>query len=314
MATGSPAAPTLSGNTLSIDAYLNNPKYYARYTADIMNTRPVGGILLKERVDVTGAGSLLFEGVDSLFPDQGASIVDQLGDYPMVTDSNGQPSLAATIKNGIATEFSDELVARGRLDQLKRKTRKLTNSVGKLFDTTVTTAISSAVTATTPATATFDAAGAKAFRDIQVAAAKVMEAGDAVGVSYTPDVVACRPLIFAYFVEELVKIGALQKAEALVANATGVAYSAADGMTYVRTNATFGSGNRVLVADSDMLGGIAHENLGGGYERTGSDPLDIEVKVIREDKRDGWHIQARKVGVPFITDPAAGIWVTGAGA
>jgi hypothetical protein len=36
--------------------------------------------------------------------------------------------------------------------------------------------------------------------------------------------------------------------------------------------------------------------------------------VIREDKRDGWHIQARKVAVPFITDSAAGIWITGAGA
>lgn len=314
MATSSPAAPSLTDTTLSIDAYLNNPKYYARAAADFQLTRPIGGVLLKGRLDVTGSGAALFEQIDSLFADQPAEVVDQLADYPLVTTGNGTPSVAQTIKNGLATEFSDELVARGRFDEFKRKTQKLTNSVAKLFDTTCTTAVSSAVTATTAATATFDNASGNGFRDIQVAAAKIMEAGDALGVSYNPDVVACRPLIFAYVVEQLVKLGALDKAAALVANATGIAYSAGDGMTYVRANASFGSGTKVLVADSNMLGSIATENLGGGYQRMGDDPLDTEVKTIREDKNDGWHIQARKVAVPFVTDPAAGIWITGAGA
>lgn len=312
MATGSPAAPTLSGTTLTIDVYLNNPKYFARLAADFATTRPIGGVLLKGRVDVTGSGSLLFEGIDTMFADQVASVVDQLGDYPLVTTSNGTPSLAATIKNGLATEFSDELVKRGRFDELTKKTKKLTNSTAKLFDTTCTTAISSAVTATTAATATFDAAGGNGFRDIQVARAKIQEAGDAIGVAYEPDVVACRPLIFAYVVEQLVRVGALLKADALVANASGIVFSAADGMTYVRANAAFGSGTKVFVGDSSMLGGIATEDLGGNYERLGNDALDTEVKVIREDKRDGWHIQARKVAVPFITDPLAGMWITGA--
>lgn len=316
MATSSPAAPSLNGTTLSIDAYLNNPKYYARLAEDFSVTRPVGGVLLKGRVDVTGSGSLLFDGIDSLFADQAAEVVDQLGDYPLVTTGNGTPSLAATIKNGLATQFSDELAKRGRFDELSRKTKKLTNSVDKLFDTTCMTAISSAVTATSAATATFDNASGNGFRDVQVAAAKIMEAGDAIGVAYNPDVVACRPLIFAYLVEQLVKLGALDKASALVANATGIAYSAGDGMTYVRTSSTFGSGTKVFVGDSSMLGGIATEDLGGGYQTidTGDGALNSEVKVIREDKNDGWHIQARKVAVPFITDPAAGIWITGAGA
>jgi hypothetical protein len=313
--TSSPAAPSLSGSTLSLDVYLNSPKYYARLAADIANTRPVGGILLKGRVDVTGSGSLLFDSIDGLFADNVAEVVDQLGDYPLVTTGNGTPSVAATIKNGLATEFSDELAKRGRFDELTRKTNKLNNSVNKLFDTTCMTAIGSAVTATSAATATFDNASGNGFRDVQVAAAKVMEAGDAIGVAYNPDVVACRPLIFAYLVEQLVRLGALDKQAALVANATGIAFSAGDGMTYIRTSATFGSGTKVLVADSSMLGGIATEDLGGGYDQvdTGDGALNTETKVIREDKRDGWHIQSRKVAVPFITDPAAGIWVTGAG-
>ncbi|TIC78784.1 hypothetical protein [Nocardioides sp. GY 10127] len=312
MATSSPAAPTLSGTTLSLDVYLNNPVYFARLAADLTKTRPIGGDLLKGRVDVTGSGSLLFEGLDSLFADQDPGVVAQLGDYPLVTTSNGTPSVAETVKNGLATEFSDELASRGRFDELSKKTKKLTNSVAKLFDTTVTTAVTSSVTATTAATATFDNASGNGFRDIQVARAKIEEAGDAIGVAYNPDVVACRPLIFAYVVEQLVRIGALQSAEALVANATGIVFSAADGMTYLRASASFGSGTKVFVADSTMLGGIATENLGGGYTKMGTDPLDAEVKVIREDKRDGWHIQARKVAVPFVTDPAAGIWITGA--
>lgn len=314
MSTTSPAAPSISGTTLSIDAYLNNTPRYARLAADFGLTRPIGGVLLKGRVDVTGSGSLLFDSIDGMFADQAAEVVDQLGDYPLVTTSNGTPSIAATIKNGLSTEFSDELATRSRWDELRRKTLKLTNSVAKLFDTTATTVVGSSVTATTAATATFDNGSANPFRDIQVGAAKIMEAGDAVGVAYNPDVVVCRPLIFAYLVEQLVKLGSLQKADALVANATGIAYSAGDGMTYVRASASFGGGTKVLIADSTMLGGIATENLGGGYTRMGADPLDTEVKVIREDKRDGWHIQARKVAVPFVTDPAAAIWITGAGA
>ena len=287
MATSSPAAPSVSGTTLSIDTYLNNPVRFARLAADFGLTRPVGTILLKGRVDVTGSGSLLFDAVDGLFADQSAEIVDQLGDYPLVTTSNGTPSVAQTIKNGLATEFSDELAARSRFDELARKTRQLTNSVDKLFDTTAMTVVGSSVTATTAATATFDNTSANPFRDIQVGAAKIMEAGDTAGVAYNPDVVVCRPLIFAYLVEQLVKLGSLQKADALVANATGIAYSAGDGMTYVRASATFGSGTKVLIADSTMLGGIAYERLGGGYVRMGTDPLDTEIKSIREEKIDG---------------------------
>lgn len=308
-----PGAPTLNGQILSLDAYLNDPKFFARLVGDFAQTNPVGAMLLKGRQDVTGSGALLYEGINALYADGLAQIVDQLGDYPMVMTGNGIPNVAATIKSGLATQFSDELAARSRFYEAQKKVKKLVNSVDLLFENTCVSAISSAVSGTIAATAVFNSPTTTTrLYDIQAAIAQVVENGQANGLAYNPDVVVARPTIFAGLVVELLNTKQIDPAAAATAARLGQVV-ALDGVTYARANSSFGGGTKVFVGDSTELGGIATESLGGQYVKTDeSDALSIEVFVERLNKRDGWHAQVRRVAVPFVTDPGAGVWITGA--
>jgi hypothetical protein len=65
-----------------------------------------------------------------------------------------------------------------------------------------------------------------------------------------------------------------------------------------------------LVVDSQMLGGMADEDLGGpGYAKAGG--VGVEVKTIREEKTDGWTLRARRVTVPVVIEPASAWKLTG---
>jgi hypothetical protein len=68
------------------------------------------------------------------------------------------------------------------------------------------------------------------------------------------------------------------------------------------------SGVTAMVLDSTLLGSIAFENLGGGYQ---GEYGDVESKRIRLEENDGWKIQARKVAVPMVQEPGAAVKITG---
>jgi hypothetical protein len=68
-----------------------------------------------------------------------------------------------------------------------------------------------------------------------------------------------------------------------------------------------GTGN-AWVLDTNQLGFIATENLGGGYQQAGE---LVQSKVIREEHRDLWRIRARANFVPVVTDPGAGYRISG---
>jgi len=76
----------------------------------------------------------------------------------------------------------------------------------------------------------------------------------------------------------------------------------------VKLVAEGGVGTVAYVFDSNQLGFIATENLGGGYQSAGD---LIESKVMRQEENDAWRIRARANFVPVVTDPSAGYKITG---
>ena len=65
-----------------------------------------------------------------------------------------------------------------------------------------------------------------------------------------------------------------------------------------------------ILVDRDQLGGMADEKITSpGY--VGYDGL--EVKSIRKDERDMYTVQARRITVPVVLEPNAGIRITGTG-
>ena len=66
-----------------------------------------------------------------------------------------------------------------------------------------------------------------------------------------------------------------------------------------------------MVLDSTQLGGMADEASEGPGLRRVSD-LAVQIKSIRDDSRDKWDIQGRRLTVPIIQEPAAACSITGA--
>jgi hypothetical protein len=82
-------------------------------------------------------------------------------------------------------------------------------------------------------------------------------------------------------------------------------------MTWMATTHT-PAANTALVADSQQLGGMADEDLGGpGYvSAAGPNTAPVEVKVIRDDDEDLYTLRARRVTVPIVLEPAAARKIT----
>jgi hypothetical protein len=68
--------------------------------------------------------------------------------------------------------------------------------------------------------------------------------------------------------------------------------------------------NTALVLDSQQLGGMADEDLGGpGYASAGG--VGVQVKTMRKDDTDEWRIRCRRVTVPIVLEPGAAWKITG---
>ena len=65
--------------------------------------------------------------------------------------------------------------------------------------------------------------------------------------------------------------------------------------------------------DSDQLGGMADEDLGGpGYvSAAGEGTAAVQVKVMRKDEEDKYRLRARRVTVPVVLEPGAARKITG---
>ena len=67
-------------------------------------------------------------------------------------------------------------------------------------------------------------------------------------------------------------------------------------------------GTNAWVLDTNQLGFIATEDLGGGYQQAGE---LVQSKVMRLEERDAWRLRARANFVPVVTDPGAGYRISG---
>ncbi len=75
-----------------------------------------------------------------------------------------------------------------------------------------------------------------------------------------------------------------------------------EGLTWLAT--PNGIAGTALIADTDQLGGMADEDLGGpGYAKV--EGVGVEVKSNRLEDTDGYRVRARRVTVPVILEPNA---------
>lgn len=297
-----PAAPTISGDNVTISRFLNNPTLVARRLRTLLEQRYIADALLTGRFNVEG-GAVTYETGESIFSGENPRAVAPGAEYPLVSPATGAASIAKTVKWGQDALVTDESVKRRQMDPVNRALTKLANQNVKYVDSVALSAVASAVTNGANAAADWSTAtAAQILEDVALAKANIV----ALNEGYDPDTVVVDDINWAYAMSRFAAAGYLpRETDASNPILTGN-FPVILGMRWLATPNGFS--NKALVADSNQLGGMADEDLGGpGYVKTGG--VGVEVKTIRDDENDQYRVRARRVTVPVVVEPSAGRFV-----
>lgn len=308
-----PAPPASVGSdltTIEIHHLLKTPTLLRKRMQEILAHKFVADYLLAGRFKAVG-GAILYETGEEIFPADSAEAVAPGAEYPRTVLTSGELAAARTTKWGLDTPVSDESIARLGMDPVNRALRKLANGNIRDVDSAALSVIASKVTQTVTVTAsTGDVPTGvwTASDDViieGILGVKAFLEEENAGASFDYSTVVLKPTQFAKVAAKLMAGGLLPK-ESQNAILTGVMQDYL-GLTWVTS--THVSGSNPILVDRDQLGGMADEELGGGY--TGMD--GVQVKSMRQDETDSYLLRARRVTVPVVLEPKAGAVISGTG-
>jgi hypothetical protein len=305
MSTFPPGSVSVSGSTVSASVFLSQPDFVARRLRTLADLRYVGSNLLRGRASAEG-GAVGYETAgESIFADAAPEVVAPGSEYTLTTTGAGTPAVAKVKKWGKDSLVTDEDIKRRNMDSVNRGLNKLANSAGLVVDQAVTAAIASAVTATAGAGAVWTSGGATVLRDVMLAQAAI--AGQNMG--YQADTLLVSDTIWAELAsnKDLATLFARENLNNPVYTGRFSNLAGLDVVHVPAANLPGGVGSVAYVLDSQNLGFIATEDLGGGYQRAGD---LVESKVIRQDENDAWRLRARVNFAAAVTDPLAGYKIT----
>jgi hypothetical protein len=300
-----PIPPTISGDVETINRFLQSPQVYSRYLRTVIQQRFIGDVLLSGR-DAPVGGAIIFEVAESIYTDKAVEAVSPGGEYPLTTVPTGTVQVAKTVKWGQDSIVSDEAISRMRFSPVQRGTLKLGNTLVKQVDTVCLALIASAVTQTFAATASWSSTTtARILYDVLKAKATILTLNQ----GYSPDTLVVDDLTYAQVAADPTVVNAARREDPSNPIYTGVeGFPVLGGLRVLPTPNLPSGGGSAWVLDSSMLGGIANESLGGGYTSAGD---GVESKVMRDDLTDQYRLRARRVFVPYVQEPLAGLKITG---
>lgn len=299
-----PAPPATVGSDLtSVEVHhlMKTPTLIRKRLADIVRQRFIADYLLAGRFQAVG-GAILYETGEEIFPADSPEAVAPGGEYPVTVLTGGELAAAKTVKWGQDTFVTDEAIARLLLQPVNRGLGKVANGMIRHVDSVALGVIASKITQTYTSGAWTDAG---AIVD-GVLGAKAKAEEDHVGENFDYNVVVLKPTQFAKVAGALIKSDLVPR-ESQNFVLTGVIPSYL-GLTW--TTSTHVPSADPMLVDREQLGGMADENLGSpGYASQDG----IEVKSMREDANDQYRLRGRRVTVPVVLEPRAGIRITGTG-
>lgn len=295
--------PTVVGDYVQIAKFLDSPTAVQRRVDEIANQRYIADVLLAARVPDVSGGAVQYEVDEDNFTVREPEAVSPGGEYPLTPISDAAPAVARIQKYGQDTLLTDEKIKRSGRNEVERGINKLVNSNVRKVDSISLSLIGSAVTASHAAASPWDGDTAKVLRDILLAKAKVTS----LDKGYDPNVIVVDDETFALLASD-VQLQAFYAREDRSNPAYTGTFPIVGGLQVLPTN-HLPAGAQAIIADTNFLGGIATEDLGGNYQ--GSAATGVETKSIRDELNDQWRLRARRPMVPFVTDPGAAIKLTG---
>ncbi|WP_420179681.1 hypothetical protein [Paenarthrobacter sp. TA1.8] len=302
-----PPAVVTDGDTVEVHHLLRTPTLVARRLRTLLEQRYIADFLLAGRFVAVG-GSILYETGEEIFTDDDPEAIAPGAGYPKTKASAGELASAKTTKWGQDVPVFDEAIARLGINPVERAFTKLVNRSIRYVDSAALGVIASKITQTYSVTAG-GAPGAwtdgnKIVEGTLLAKAQVTGLDE----GYDPNVIVLNDSQWAKAIGRLVTAGLLPR-EASNPVVTG-SWPQALGLTWVSTNHSPTADP--LLVDREQLGGMADEKLGGpGYVSSGG--VGVETKVIREEETDGYLLRARRVTVPVVLEPNAGVKITNTG-
>jgi len=294
--------PSGTLTTEQLHLFLSRSNLIARRVADITKMRFIADYLLQGRFDATGGG-IFYETGEPVFAKDDPEAVAPLGEYPVVVLEDGTVVSAKTDKWGLDTIISDEKIARQGRTPVDRGILRVSNSIVRFVDSVAMAVIASRVSSTFNS-GTWDSAGA-AVESILTIQAERAE----LGLGFELETIVLRPAQYAKVIGMLIDDKALPRESGETAIQGSLPVNAL-GLTWATT--PHFQGTNPLLLDRDNLGGMADEKLGGpGYASAGS--FGVEVKSIRDDDTEGYKVRGRRVTVPVVTEPLAGVQLLGTG-
>ena len=301
-----PGTVTINGTNLTASYFLSQPSFVARRLRELADLRYVGSNLLRGRATSTG-GAVGYEVAgETIFADAAPEIVAPGGEYSLTTTGAGTPAVAKVAKWGKDSIVTDEDVKRRNMDPVSRGLAKLANSAGLVVDQATGAAIASAVTANGAAGAVWNATNTTILEKIMLGQAAVT----GLNLGYSPDTLLVDDTVWAYLASNpgLATLMARESLNNPVYTGRFVSLAGLDVVHVPAANMPGGDGTKAWLLDTQSLGFIATEDLGGGYVPAGD---LVESKVIRQDENDAWRLRARVNFAAAVTDPGAGYYITG---
>lgn len=295
-------APVGDLSAAQIQALLSNQGVIARRIADITQMGFVSDFLLSQRLVANGGGIFYETGEEAFAPEASDPVTPGSG-YPTVLLPEGVIAGAAVQNRGIATDITDQKIKQRGAGVVTRGLAKLANTVIRDVDSLGMAVITAKVTSTFASAGTWDKAG-KIIRSLET----IRQQRADLGMGYDLSTVMLEPADWGAVMEVMIDGGALPREQQNPALSGGVPREIY-GFTFATS--PFYSGAPLLV-DREQLGGMADENL-ESPDWVSYGESRVEAQTERITGNDKWTIRARRVTVPVVLEPLAGVTITSTG-
>jgi hypothetical protein len=301
------AAPTLSGDLLTISRFLADPTRIQRRLRDYKDLRFVSDQLLQDRLRSQG-GAVLYDMTEPFISDRAVESVSAGSEYPYANLATGTAGLAAIAKWGQKVLLTDEEISRKSypMSAVDKQMKKVVTTIIKQVDTVAMAAIGTAITAEVATVGSWDnatPANRKPLEDILLG----IQAIEDLNLGYRPDTLVVSPKAYTYLMlnDAIAQLRKRETSENPVY--TGMIETVANLKVIKTPNLPVAT--RAWIIDSSLLGGMADElDEAPGYAVA---DLAVQIKAIRREGQDAWDLQGRRKTVPVVQEPGAGYEITG---
>lgn len=293
-----PAPPSVAGQNITMDAFLNNPPRVQRTIEALALQRFIADRIFAGGPQATG-GAVLYDQLlaSDFFSARDVQAIEPATEFPILNSGETMPLVAAVTKWGGSAVFSYEMVRRDRRDVLNRELTRLRNTIIRKVDTVGIAALNASPTYTMPASADWSINTTKILNDIFTAVSTVDEAD----MGYAINAAILHPaqaLDIRLNDQVSARLGTNpgQQGQPNLLAAPDLRGLAGIDNWYVSNRQA--AGTVVLLAER-QIGGI-------------SDEVPLYSRTVDEQTKERYRVMSARITVPYVTDPKAAIRIQGA--